>query len=97
MEYGENPIDRLPVRPLRQLRAFVQGADRDALRAVDWHLFYDFIKSCHIHEVDLPGDSLVHFLRAGGFPERATAELGLVYAHARAMLVSRGPAQEQWD
>jgi hypothetical protein len=90
MDYDESPIDRLPATAWRQLRAFVAGARREALRVEDWHAYYDFVKTCHLHDADLSVEALVAHLQEHGFPQAATIELGLVYAHGRAMLGSRG-------
>ncbi len=81
----------LPPNAWEQLHAFVMGARREALKEHDWHLYYDFVKSCHIHQGNLPIEDLVRFLGEQGFAAETTIELGLVYVHGRALLASRGP------
>jgi hypothetical protein len=82
---------RLPPTAWEQLHAFVTGATREALNEHDWHLYYEFVKSCHIFKADLDIEALVRFLREQGFSQETTIELGLVYVHGRALLASRGP------
>ncbi len=83
-------IDRLPPIAWQHLNAFVTGADREALEQGDWLVFYEFVKSCHIHEAKFAVEALVEFLGEQGFRREATIELGLVYAHGRALLANRG-------
>lgn len=81
----------LPPTAWEQLHAFVMGANREALNEHDWHLYYEFVKSCHIFKADVDIEVLVRFLGERGFSEEPTIELGLVYVHGRALLASRGP------
>lgn len=83
---GADVIDYLPASAWRFLRAFVAEANPPGLRPRDWRLFYDFVKSCHLHQALLSRESLTGFLSANGFADDLADELGSVYLHGRALL-----------
>lgn len=95
MEAAQPLIDRLPPTSWEQLHAFLSGASREGLKEHDWHLYYEFVKSCHIYKADMSIELLVKFLGEQGFSQETTIELALVYVHGRALLASRGPENPQ--
>ncbi len=90
---GTDVIDYLPASAWNCLRAFVAEANPPGLRPRDWRLFYDFVKSCHLHQALLSRESLFGFLNANGFADDLADELGSVYLHGRALLAVEAGVQ----
>lgn len=89
MNYGgTDVIDYLPANAWKHLQAFTTQATPPTLRPRDWQVFYDFVKSCHVHQALLSKESLFGFLHDNGFNDEVAAELGTVYLHGRALLAA---------
>lgn len=89
MNYGgSDVIDYLSPNAWKSLQAFITQATPSALRRRDWLVFYDFVRSCHTHQVLLSKESLLRFLRDNGFPDTLANELGNVYLHGRGLLAA---------